>query len=35
MTINEDELLEVITQTQARLIIIDPFQYNGPRESDQ
>ena len=26
MTINEDELMEVITQTQARLIIIDPFQ---------
>jgi len=26
MTINEEELREVITQTQARLIIIDPFQ---------
>lgn len=26
MTINEEELLEVIAQTRARLIIIDPFQ---------
>ena len=26
MTINEEELREVINQTQARLIIIDPFQ---------
>lgn len=26
MTLNEDELMEAITQTHARLIIIDPFQ---------
>ena len=26
MTINEEELREVISQTQARLIIVDPFQ---------
>ena len=34
MTINEQELREVISQTQARLIIIDPFQAFLPEGSN-